>query len=203
MAYTFKGQDIVAPFRLTSNEPVFSADSVSLRVRRVKQGAQRWEMGFKVVMADATSTFADSVSTFHEALTLEMPQLNVRGEVVSSGTSTATITTSSGTELPGDDTIAIGGLLAGTTINAGRFIKFDNHNKIYMITETVTGDGSDFLKIYPSLRTGVTSGTQVMYRDGTDAITFRAYRDVTDTQGITYIDGILSDLGTINLIEAL
>ena len=47
MAYTFQGQDIVAPFRLSSNEPVFSADSVSLKVRRVKQGAQRWEIEFE------------------------------------------------------------------------------------------------------------------------------------------------------------
>ena len=203
MAYTFQGQDIVAPFRLSSNEPVFSSDTVNLQVRRVKQGAQRWEMEFSVVMADPSSTFADMVSTFHDAVTLEMPQLNVRGEAVSQGTSNTVVTTSSGVELAGDDTIAITGLTTGATINKGRFIKFDNHDKIYLITETVTGDGSDFLKIYPSLRSAVNSGTQVMYRDGTDAITFKAYRDVDDVQGITYTDGVLSDLGRISLIEAL
>jgi len=203
MAYTFQGQDIVAPFRLSSNEPVFSADSISLKVRRVKQGAQRWEMEFKVVMTDASSTFADMVTNFHEKVTLEMPQLNVRGEVISSGTSTSTITTSSGVEAAGDDTIAISGLLTGKTINKGRFIKFSSHDKIYLVTETVTGDGSNFLKIYPSLRQSITSGTQVLYRDTTDAITFTAYRDISNVQGITYTDGVLSDLGTISLIEAL
>jgi hypothetical protein len=202
MAYTFQGQDIVAPFRLSSNEPVFSADTVNLRVRRVKQGAQRWEMEFKVVMTDASSTFADMVSTFHEELTLEMPQLNVRGENISSGTSTSSITTFSGTQLVGDSTIAISGLGLGKTINKGRFIKFSNHNKIYLLTETVTGDGSDFLNIYPSLRTSVAGATQILYRD-TDAITLSAYRDITNVQGITYTDGVLSDLGTISLIEAL
>jgi hypothetical protein len=203
MAYTFQGQEIVAPFRLSSNEPVFSADTVNLRVRRVKQGAQRWEMEFKVVMQDPSSTFADMLTTFHDAVTLEMPQLNVRGEVISSGTSTGAITTSSGAEPAGDDTIAISGLVTGTTINKGRFIKFSSHDKIYMVTETVTGDGSDFLKIYPSLRQTILSGDQVLYRDNVDAITFTAYRDVDNIQGITYADGILSDLGTINLIEAL
>jgi hypothetical protein len=203
MAYTFQGQDIVAPFRLSSNEPVFSADAVNLRVRRVRQGSQRWEMEFKVVMTDATNTFADMITTFHDAVTLEMPQLNVRGEVISSGTSTGAITTSSGGEPAGDDTIAISGLVTGTTINKGRFIKFSSHDKIYMVTETVTGDGSDFLKIYPSLRQTITSGDQVLYRDDVDAITFTAYRDISNVQGITYTDGILSDLGTINLIEAL
>jgi hypothetical protein len=203
MAYTFQGQDIVAPFRLSSNEPVFSADSINLKVRRVKQGAQRWEMEFNVMMTDATNTFADMITTFHDAVTLEMPQLNIRGEVISSGTSTSSITTSSGVELAGDDTIAISGLVTGTTINKGRFIKFSSHDKIYMVTETVTGDGSDFLKIYPSLRQTITSGDQVLYRDDVDAITFTAYRDISNVQGITYTDGILSDLGTINLIEAL
>jgi hypothetical protein len=203
MAYTFQGQDIVAPFRLSSNEPVFSADSVNLQVRRVRQGSQRWEMEFNVIMTDATNTFADMITTFHDAVTLEMPQLNIRGEVISSGTSTSSITTSSGVELAGDDTIAISGLVTGTTINKGRFIKFSSHDKIYMVTETVTGDGSDFLKIYPSLRQTITSGDQVLYRDDVDAITFTAYRDISNVQGITYTDGVLSDLGTIQLIEAL
>ena len=203
MAYTFQGQDIVAPFRLSSNEPVFSADTVNLRVRRVKQGAQRWEMEFKVVMQDPSSTFADMLTTFHDAVTLEMPQLNVRGEVISSGTSTSTINTFSGTQQAGDDTIAISGLGIGNTVNKGRFIKFDNHDKIYMITATVTGTGNDFLNIYPSLRVAVLGTTQVMYRDNVDAITFTAYRDVDNTQGITYTDGVLSDLGRISLIEAL
>jgi hypothetical protein len=203
MAYTFQGQDIVAPFRLSSNEPVFSADAVNLRVRRVRQGSQRWEMEFKVVMTDATNTFADMITTFHDAVTLEMPQLNVRGEVISSGTSTGAITTFSGGEPAGDDTIAISGLVTGTTINKGRFIKFSSHDKIYMVTETVTGDGSDFLKIYPSLRQSIVAGDQVLYRDNVDSITFTAYRDISNTQGITYTDGILSDLGTITLIEAL
>jgi hypothetical protein len=203
MAYTFQGQDIVAPFRLSSNEPVFSADSVNLQVRRVRQGSQRWEMEFNVIMTDATNTFADMITTFHDAVTLEMPQLNIRGEVISSGTSTSAITTFSGVELAGDDTIAISGLVSGTTINKGRFIKFSSHDKIYMVTETVTGDGSDFLKIYPSLRQTITSGDQVLYRDDVDAITFTAYRDISNVQGITYTDGVLSDLGTIQLIEAL
>jgi len=168
----------------------------------VKQGAQRWELEFKVIMADASSTFADMVSTFHDKLTLEMPQLNVRGEAISSGTSTSSITTFSGTQLVGDSTIAISGLGLGNTINKGRFIKFSNHDKIYLLTETVTGDGSDFLNIYPSLRTSVAGSTQILYRD-TDAITLSAYRDITNVQGITYTDGVLSELGTINLIEAL
>jgi len=204
MAYTFQGQDIVAPFRLSSNEPVFSTDSIALKVRRVKQGAQRWEMEFNVTMTDASSTFADMVTTFHDQITFEMPQLNVRGEVISSGTCTDALTIQSASAA-GDSTIPLTGMTVGTTINKGRFIKFSNHHKVYLVTETVTAQTSvvPILNIYPSLRTPVPTSTSVLYRDVVDSIPFRAYRDVTNIQGITYTDGILSDMGTINLIEAL
>ena len=203
MAYTFQGQDIVAPFRLSSNEPVFSADSVNLQVRRVRQGSQRWEMEFKVVMADASSTFADMITTFHDKVTLEMPQLNVRGEVISSGTCTTTVS-SAGVQATGVSTVAIDGMTAGTTIKKGRFVQFNSHEKIYMVTADVTADllGSANLPIYPNLRELVANGVELLYKDS-DSITFYAYRDISNTQGITYTDGVLSDLGTIQLIEAL
>ena len=202
--YYFQGQQIVTPFRVSSNEPVFSADSVSLKVRRVKQGAQRWEMEFQVTMTDPASTFADMISDFHNVVNLEMPQLNTRGENISQGTCSALVRVN-GDHSAGDSTIAIDGMGDTKTINKGRFVKFDSHDKVYLVTSTATSDGvgNATLNIYPSLRTSVPNNAQLLYRDETDSITFSAYRDVTNVQGITYTDGILSELGTINLIEAL
>jgi len=195
-AYQFEGQDIVAPFRITSNEPVFSSDTVSLKIRRVKQGAQRWELEFGVTMTDASSFLADTVSTFDTTTTMEMPQLNVRGETISSGTSTSTVSTS-GDHGTNDSTIALTG--SNGTINKGRFVKFANHNKVYLVTATYNGTGT--LNIYPGLRQVVPGGTQLQYLDGT--VTFTAYRDITNISGIIFTDGVLSEAGTINLIEAL
>jgi len=196
--YQFQGEDIVAPFRITSNEPAFSADTVSLKQRRVRQGSQRWELEFGVIMEDASSALADLVSTFHESVTMEMPQLNVRGETISQGTSTSAVTTASA-YAGGDSSIACSN--GDGTIKKGRFIKFSNHDKIYIVTENYLNTGT--LKIYPSLRAAVPQSTQVLYRDGTDAITFTGYREISNISGITYTDGVLSDAGTINLIEAL
>jgi len=203
MAYTFQGQDIVAPFRLSSNEPVFSADSINLKVRRVRQGAQRWEMEFKVVMADASSTFADMVSTFHDKVTLEMPQLNVRGEVISSGTCNTTVRLKS-LHAAGATSLSIDGMTVGTTIKKGRFVQLKDLDKIYMVTADVTADsaGEASLPIYPGLVENAAANKELLYKDS-DSITFNAYRDISNTQGITYTDGVLSDLGTITLIEAL
>jgi len=196
--YQFQGQDIVAPFIIQSNEPTLAADSVSLRVRRVKQGAQRWELQFGVVMEDSTGFLADMVSTFHETIQMEMPQLNIRGNTISSGTSTNAVTTVTD-HLGGDDTVALTN--ANGTIAKGRFVKFSDHDKIYLVKAEYTGTGT--ISIFPSLRQNVTAGTTLLYRDGTDAITFTAFRDISDVSGITFVDGILSDGGAINLIEAL
>jgi len=197
--YQFKGQDIVAPFRITSNEPAFVADTVSLKQRRVTQGSQRWELEFGVVMEDPADTFADMVSSFHSTVTMEMPQLNVRGETISSGTSSSQVSVN-GTHAAGSTNVSLS--FANGTIKKGRFIKFNNHDKIYLVTSTFT-TGSGILSIFPSLRQTVPSGTQLLYRDVTDQITFTAYREVSNVSGIVYTDGILSEAGNINLIEAL
>jgi len=197
--YTFQGETIVAPFIIKSNEPVFSADSVSLRVRRVKQGAQRWELEFGVTMQDASSFLADSVSDFQTTITMEMPQLNIRGDTLSQGSSSSTVSVN-GSHSAGDDTVALSG--ANGTISKGRFVKFNNHDKIYLVKDQYSGSGT--INLYPSLRTSVPGGTKMHYRDSaSDSITFTGYRDLTNVQGITYIDGVLSEAGNINLIEAL
>jgi hypothetical protein len=196
--YQFEGQDIVAPVIIKSNEPVFSADSVSLKVRRVKQGAQRWELEFGVTLTDASSFLPDMLDSFHDAITMEMPQLNARGQTISHGTSTAAVSTS-GTTAAGASSVALTG--ANGTIAKGRFVKFSNHDKLYLVKAEYNGSGN--ISLYPSLRLEVPSATSLLYRDGTDAITFTAYRDISNVQGITFVDGILSDAGNINLIEAL
>lgn len=196
--YQFKGQDIVAPFRITSNEPAFSSDTITLKTRRVRQGAQRWELEFGVTMTDASNFLADTVSSFHDSVTMEMPQLNSRGETISQGTSTSSVSTS-GTHSANDSTVTLSG--ANGTIKKGRFIKFSNHNKIYLVIADYSGTGD--INIYPSLRASVPAATSVQYRDTVDSITFTAYRDIANINGILFTDGVLSEAGTINLIEAL
>ena len=74
MKYYFEGYEIVAPLTITSNEPMFDADTVSLRKQRAAQNAQRWELSFNIV----TTTPADallSIVDFDTAQTMTMPQL--------------------------------------------------------------------------------------------------------------------------------
>ena len=69
-----------------------------------------------------------------------------------------------------------------------------------MVTAEYGGSGS--ISIYPSLRYPLTNGVTFLYRDS-DNITFTAFRNIENVQAITFTDGILSESGTITLIEAL
>jgi len=75
MKYYFEGYEIVTPFSISSNEPMFDADTISLKKQRASQGAQRWEMSFNIV----TTTPADallSIIDFDSVQSMTMPQLN-------------------------------------------------------------------------------------------------------------------------------
>jgi len=74
MKYYFEGYEIVTPFSISSNEPMFDADTISLKKQRSSQGAQRWELSFNIV----TTTPADALLTivdFDTVQTMTMPQL--------------------------------------------------------------------------------------------------------------------------------
>jgi hypothetical protein len=101
MKYYYEGYEIVAPLTITSNEPVFDADTISLRKQRATQNAQRWELSFGVVTTSPADLLA-SIIDFDIAKTMAMPQLNDVNKRIgtttgsSSTTTTYTVTVQSG-----------------------------------------------------------------------------------------------------------
>lgn len=74
MKYYYEGYEILAPLTIASNEPMFDADTISLKKQRSTQGAQRWELSFEI----ATTSPADaliSIASFDTVKTMTMPQL--------------------------------------------------------------------------------------------------------------------------------
>ena len=47
--YYYNGAQILAPFTITSNEPMFDMTTISLKTQRASQGAQRWELSFDII----------------------------------------------------------------------------------------------------------------------------------------------------------
>ena len=86
----------------------------------------------------------------------------------------------------------------GNYLCKNEFIKFANHDKVDLVTETVVGD--DTMRVYPRLVQDVPNNTVIAYADN---VVFKARYDTSSMIGITYVDGVLSDPGTLVFIEAL
>jgi hypothetical protein len=100
-----------------------------------------------------------------------------------------------GTFLPGEDNINFTG---ATKLIPGEFINIGGDPKVYVVVEAgVAGVGA---KIFPPLRVAAPANAVIK----TDKKVTMSVRFNTDVQlGISYTDGVLSDPGSISLIEAL
>jgi len=198
--YYYEGAKILAPLTISSNEPFFDADTVSLKKQRASQGAQRWELSFSTLPKDnVAEAFIASVNNLHLADSMIMPQLQ---EVENRFTLSGNILTSN-SSAAGDLDVTMNNDGSNTgLLPKGYFIKFANHDKIYVVTNDndFAGSTNRTMNIFPALTQTVPAQTAVY--TSTNA-TFTFFRDIDNVKGITFTDGILSNQGTINLIEAV
>jgi len=193
MAYYYNGATILAPLKITSNEPVFEMTTVSLKTQRASQGAQRWELSFATATSAATEADAilGAISGITVADTMTMPQLPSVDAANTIGVSRAISSASAGASSVN--------LHNNGFMSKGTFVKFSNHDKIYMVTADHSA-GVSPVSIYPTLRVAVT-GTDTLKTGSSAVLTY--YRSIDNAMGITFTDGLLSNAGSINLIEAL
>lgn len=198
MTYYYKGAKILAPLSITSNEPVYDVDTVSLSKQRATQGVQRWELAFNTATSGTTEAdmLVGVIDNITSAETMVMPQLP---SVLKANTTSIV--------LPIKNNASAGASIVKITsdgiISKGSFIKFSNHDKVYLVTADVLA-GIQPVPIYPSLRSAVTTAhTLYTSNAGASSVSIRYYRDVSNLRGLTFTDGILSSTGTVNLVEAL
>ncbi len=186
-----------APMSINSNQPVFVADSVNLKRYTASMGVQRWEIETNV---EPSSTSADylihSVSNgYSEVFNVEMPQPYRGTSIYPTGTLPAFA--SAGTYFVRVSSIG--------NLNRGDFISFTNYNKVYLITAISSYGGNPSypgvytLTVFPRIMSEISNGT---LNYGNNVI-FKARYDTDSMIGIKYIDGILSDPGTVKLVEAI
>ena len=181
-----------APLTVKSNQPVFVSDSLSLKRSRQKRSNQRWEInaGIRPETREANDLLVLLVSkSYTDPVDILMPQNT--GVVMKRTRGTAVL--ASGDK--GSTTVSV---TTTAYIPKGCFIKFSNHNKVYM-TVTDKTQQSNSIEIYPALLSPVLNGSF----DWEDDVIMKAYFDTDVTTGMVYSDGILMDLGTIKLVEAL
>lgn len=182
-----------APLSVVSNKPIFVSDSLSLKHRVAKRSAQRWEVSSNLepLSYNANELFALFVRKgYSETVQITIPQ---NFGAAAARTSVSTVPTATGsasaTSVAVVDNTGI--------IPVGTFIRFANHSKVYMLTSTLTGAG--VMSIFPELRVAV-SGTVFSFK--TDVL-MNCYIETDTVMGMAYSDGILMDLGTVKLVEAV
>lgn len=199
--YYYQGMPILAPFTITSNEPFFDVETISLKRQRVSQGYQRWELSFNV-QPDKTQPqdlLVDMlVNDQAGATTMIMPQFK---EV--SDTSTATGSASVAVAgVVGDSSVSLTTSSASGTLPKGSFISFNNHDKVYILTADMDMSGATATaNIYPNLKFAMPITTTTLEFGDSCLLTY--YRDINTLTSIQFTDGILASPGLINLFEAV
>lgn len=155
-----------------SNNDTKITTATSGRTQRVAVGGQYWS--FKI-----NSTFMeedDFRAQYTKFITLDgqVKPFLFNPKFISSGTPSGTLTVS-------DDYVA-GSLECRSTggsgsLKKGDFIKFSNHDKVYMLTEDVNlnqvDSSEDVIKFYPNLVTAISNTTTIIYTD----VNFVCYLD--------------------------
>jgi hypothetical protein len=185
--YYFNGAQILAPFTITSNEPMFEVDTVSLKKQRASQDAQRWELSFSVVNVDnPADLLLSSLFNFDQSSTMVMPQLK---DVFEATTCTIDPTTV-GDKAAGQNSVLLDRTLSFGLVPKGSFVKFSNHDKIYILTADVnmTSNSDVTAAFYPSLVAAVTEDS---FMNILSSCVITYFRDISDLRGITFSDGIM------------
>jgi hypothetical protein len=192
--YYFNGAQILAPLTIESNEPIFDVDTVSLSKQRASQGAQRWELSFDTAMTNTTEAdmLVGMVTGIATPGTMVMPQLP-SVDLANTASATLSVSVNAAAE---SSTVTV---VSDGVISKGSFVKFSNHDKLYMVTADVAA-GTAPVSIYPSLRSAVS--TSHTLKTGPSVI-LTYYRNVDNLRGIQFTDGVLSSVGVVSLVEAI
>ncbi len=158
MAGTYPTTPSPSGIQITSVQPTMVSITHSLKRQARSKNTQRWAMGVDYAplsRADFAPVYAFAIAQQGQygTFTFVPP---IYGSTSGSATGTLLVNNVSGYSA-GDSTIIADGITG--TLNAGDFIKFAGHDKVYMLT----ADGSTSLTIEPPLLEAVANNEQIYY----------------------------------------
>ncbi len=178
------------PLTITSNQPVLAADTLSLRRKTMGQRGQRWE-----IIANICPTVGSNAYLLHSVFHGHEKTFQVRmPQIPKLPYSNAALTTEAAFT-KGETTLSYDRETTGDLI-AGEFICFSNRKKVYLVMAVDT-ENQEF-EIFPPLIENMDVGETIYHGD---KVTLYAKAETSTGLGMTFIDGLLMDPGTITLIE--
>jgi len=186
----FLNFDYVTPVTIKNNEPKFVTDTLSLRRQTVRTGVQRWELtvGFKGGKSDNLlgALQAHYMRLGDTAFNFAMPQPFMI-DTLDTDVYEPTTGTADGTAGSTTVTLSSAGIYP-----VGWFVKFSNHNKVYMVTES----NGITLKIAPALVTTMVSANvisnQATDENDSSGVRVRVQHEITN-ESVTYSEGVLQN----------
>jgi len=186
----FLNFDYVTPVTIKNNEPKFVTDTLSLRRQTVRTGVQRWELtvGFKGGKSDNLlgALQAHYMRLGDTAFNFAMPQPFM---IDTSDTNVYSPTTGTASGDSGSTSIT---LSSAGTYPVGWFIKFSDHNKIYMVTES----SGTSLKVAPALTQDIVDvsivSNQATDENDSNGVRVRVQHEITN-ESVTYSEGVLQN----------
>ena len=181
-----------APLTIKSNQPAFSTDTLSLHRFVSVSPAQRWEItcGLEPQVHEASDLMVHLVTKGYSTVFEILCPQNVGNEHNKKmrGAATTSGAAVNATQI---------GIQGVGFLQKGRYVRFSGSTKVYMTTTDLTGSGT--VGIFPPLRNAVAPGEAFVY----DGVRMRVTYDLDVVSGMAYRDGILMDIGSVKMIEAL
>jgi hypothetical protein len=182
--------DFVAPLSVTSQQTLFSSDTLSLKRKTSTTKAQRWLVTTNLTPENGTANYlAHSVQYgCTNPFFIRMPQtvpskctgVTVKN-VVNVGATTVNFNNTSSANRP----------------NIGEYVTFANDYKVYMIVGLGDSNGDGYT-IFPGALTQKVVGEALTCGS---KVSMRCLYDVDAHIGIKYVDGVLSDPGEVKFVE--
>jgi hypothetical protein len=187
----------IAPLSIISNKPTYSNETVTLKRRSIYTDIQRWEISTGLApLADATELLVhNTINGYTETFYARMPQLYRKGTI------SERLVPRVFNDVAQNESDIFVKDIGVNKLPVGEFIRFSGHSKIYMIKESVAVSGQlNKITVFPKLTKPVDLDETIFF--GSKVTIPVKYGDDTKI-GITYVDGILAQVDSITLIEAL
>ena len=211
ITYLYNDQRIITPVQYTNHKVVYNSQSLSGRQLRSNPNlAELWGLRFETVFSGQGigEFFVDILQERDAPSSMIMPQFpeidlfkpdNTNALVVNASTS------------PGSSTVNItnptGAANGQTIFLKGTFIQFDNHNKLYVVSSSVTLDSTDItngyftLSIIPSVVKALTTSETLRTPYTSTRPIYHYYKNLSSLNGLTFEDSKIVSPGSIQLIE--
>ena len=213
ITYLYNDQRIITPVQYTNHKVIYNSQSLSGRQLRSNPNlGELWGLRFETVFSGQGigEFFVDILQERERPSSMLMPQFpeidlyepdNTNALVVNSSTTTG----SSNINITNPTSAASG----QTLLLKGTFIQFDNHNKLYVVTNTVTLDSDNItdgyftLGILPNVVEALTTSETIRTPYTSTRPTYHYYKNLSSLNGLTFEDSRIVSPGSIELIENL